>query len=254
MTTTTSNTTPTGKSPNLLSLPDIPAPSVLFQEHNTSAPAPVATIVAPLTPLNIMVILNKMSTNYYSSVDHPHPFYSPSPIPQTEQIPTSPRYAPSPIPFVQSPLPMSKKSLSPEIIAIQHNHAVQTDPLPFPHPITLAKLVKEHFPQPRQFLNVFYSTLDSLYLSPPNRPKRATPNMFKESPIEHSTPALPQPKAAFSENKNPSLKETILLQQLLNDWELEIPILVYCQAGSPLFTLYVLSITGKLKTQKHQGF
>ena len=56
--------------------------------------------------------------------------------------------------------------------------------------------------------------------------------------IEHAAPALPRPAVAFSENKNPSLEDTILLRQLLNNWELEIPILIYCQAGSLLFTLY----------------
>ena len=127
-----------------------------------------------------MVILNKMSTNYYSSVDHPHPFYSPSPVPQTKQIPTSPGYTPSPIPFVQSPLPMSEKSSSPEIISIQHNHTVQTDPISFPHPITLAKLIKEHFPELKQFLKVFHSTLDSLYIFPPIQPKKISPDMFRE--------------------------------------------------------------------------
>ena len=185
-----------------------------------------------------MVILNKMSTNYYSSVDHPHPFYSPSPVPQTEQIPTWPRYAPSPIPFIQSPLPMSEKSSSPKIVSIQHNHAVQTDPTPFPHPLILAKSVREHFPQPEQFLKVFHSTLDSLYMSSPNQPKRTSPDVFREVPIKNSTPALPWPKAAFTENRSPSLEDSILLQQLLNDRELEMPILVYCQAGSLLLTLY----------------
>ena len=128
-----------------------------------------------------MVILNKMTTNYYSSVDQPQP----------ELVPTSPRYLPSPIPFVQSPLPISEKSSSSEIVAIQHNHAIQTDPYPFPHPITLAKLVKEHYPQPEHFLNVFHSTLDLLYVSPPRRPRRPSPDVFKEILIEHSSPALP---------------------------------------------------------------
>ena len=180
MTTTISDTTPTGKSLNLLLLPDVLAPTILLQENSSSASALVVTTVAPLTPLSIMVTLNKMSTNYYySSVDQP------------QQTPTSPRYLPSPIPFIQSPLPMSKKSSSPRIVTIQHNHAVQTDPYPFPHPITLAKLVKEHYPQPEHFLNVFHSTLDSLYIHPPNCPSRPSPDIFREVLIEHSTPALP---------------------------------------------------------------
>ena len=77
-----------------------------------------------------------------------------------------------------------------------------------------------------------------LYSPPLNQPRRPSPDVFREVLIEHSTPALPQPKAAYSENKNPSLKDTILLRQLLNDQELEVPILVHCQVGSPLFTLY----------------
>ena len=145
---------------------------MLFLDDNLSVLAAAATIAAPLTPLNIMVTPNKMSTDFYSSVDHPHPFYSPSSPP--EPIPTSPRYTPSLIPFCQSPLPISKKSSSPEIIAM--SQAVQTkttmhpqmDPYSFPQPVALAKLVKEHYPQPKHFLNVFHATLDSLYSPPPN--------------------------------------------------------------------------------------
>ena len=102
----------------------------------------------------------------------------------------------------------------------------------------MAKLVKEHYLNPEQFLNTFYSTLDSLYSPPPHHPKRSTLDVFKTTIKEHSTPALPRPSTAFFENKNPSLEDTILLRQLLNDRELEILILIYCQAGSPLFTLY----------------
>ena len=139
---------------------------------------------------------------------------------------------------------MSTQSSAPEIVAL--SQGVQTDyvtipPMDsysFPQPATLAKLVKEHYPNPEQFLNIFHTTLDSLYTPPPRRPRRPSPDVFKTMVIEHSTLALPPPSAAFSANKNPSLEETILFRQLLNDWELEIPILIYCQAGSPLFTLY----------------
>ena len=207
MVTTSSDTTPTGKYLIRLPLPDTLAPTILFLENNLSVLASAATIIAPLTPLNITVTPNKMYTNYYSGVDQPQP----------ELVPNSPRYLPSPIPFTQSPLLMSEKSSSPEIVAIQHNHAVQTDPHPFPHPIALAKLVKEHYSQPEHFLNIFHSTLDSLYSPPPHQHKRPSPDVFREVPTEHSTPILPRPKAAYSENKNPSLEDTILLQQLLND-------------------------------------
>ena len=156
--TTSSDITLTGKYLNQLPLPDIPVPMALFQEDNLFVLVSAATTAAPLTPLNITVTPNNMSTNYYSSVKQPQP----------ELVPNSPRYLPSPIPFIQSPLPMSKKSSSPEIVAIQHNHAVQTNPYPFPHPIALAKLVKKHYPQHEHFLNIFHTTLDSLYSPPLN--------------------------------------------------------------------------------------
>ena len=170
---TSSDTTPTGKYLNHLLLPSFIVHTALFPEDNLSVLAAVATTTAPLTLLNTMATRNNMSTDFYSSIDHPHPFYSPSPEPR----PTSPRYAPSPIPFCESPLPMSEKSSLPEPIAM--SQGVQTDyvmitptnPYSFPQPATLAKLVKEHYPNPEQFLNVFHSTLKSLYSPPPHHHK-----------------------------------------------------------------------------------
>ena len=125
---TSSDTTPTGKYLNRLPLPNTIAPTALFPEDNLSVLAADATTTVPLTPLNITVTRNKMSTDFYSSIDHPHHFYSPSPPPKPK--PMSPRYAPSPIPFCESPLPMSTQSFVPEITAI--SQGVQTDYVTIP--------------------------------------------------------------------------------------------------------------------------
>ena len=191
-----------------------------------------------------------MSTPYNSSVDHPHPsaIWTPEPSPPP---PTSPRYQPSPIPQCQSPSPISnyhspksEKSSSPEAISHQKDQETQTylryTPPPYPNPVTIATQVKEHYPNPETFLNlnVFHHTLDSLYTDPPLRPSRPTPDVFREKSPIPSAPAIPRPKTAFTKGTNPSLEDTLLLRQLLNDKQLEIPVLTYCQPGSPLLTLY----------------
>ena len=170
MITTTSGTILTGKYPNTLLFTTTPVPTPTSLEKNPSAPAPVATTAAPLTLPNTTTTLNEtvMSTPYNSSINHPHPFYSPSPKPS--QLPTSPQYQPSPIPRCQSPLPISKKSSSPKVISHQKDQETQMylryTPPPYPHPVTITTQVKEHYPNPKQFLNVFHHTLDSLYTDP----------------------------------------------------------------------------------------
>ena len=177
----------------------------------------------------------RMSTPYNSSIDHPLIVETPKPSPP----PTSPRYQPSPIPCNLSP--KLEKSSSPEIVSHQKDQETQTylefTPPPYPHPITIATQVKEHYPNPKPFLKVFHHTLDSLYSETPHCP-RPTPDVFRETSPLPSAPVIPRPKAAFSEGPNPSLEDTLLLHHLLNNKELEIPILTYCQPGSPLLTIY----------------
>ena len=108
----------------------------------------------------------------------------------------------------------------------------------FPHPHIITKQVKKHWPNPKDFLRVFNHTLDGLNTKPPHHPQRPTPNIFREKSPIPSTPAIPRPKAASTRETSPSPEDTLLLQQLLNDRELEIPILTYCQPGSPLITIF----------------
>ena len=224
--TTTSDIALTGKYPNTLLSNDNLAPTLTYQEENSSAPAPAVTTVAPLTPPTTITTPSKitMSTPYNSSMDHPHPsaIYTPEP----SLPPTSPQYQPSPTPHCQSPLPMSEKSSSPEVISHQKDQETQTylkyTPPPYPHPITITTHVKEHYLNPEQFLKVFHNALDSLYTNPPHCPSQPTPDVFREKSPIPSAPTIPRPKTTFTKGTNPSLEDT-LLRQLLNNKELEIP-------------------------------
>ena len=135
-----------------------------------------------------------------------------------------------------------EKPSYPEIILIQQSQGIQTDlpntPPWYPHPITITTQVQEHFSNPKDFLGVFHHSLKTLYATIPHHPQRPTLDVFKENPPRLSAPAIPRPKGVFTQGSNLSLEDSLLLCQLLNDQELDIPILTYCQPGSPLLTLY----------------
>ena len=93
-----------------------------------------------------------MSIPYNSSVDHPHkdPIYTPEP---SNSLPPSPK---PPQHFIVSSIthsllsitPMLKNLSSTEVVLLQQSQATQTDYVPpyYPHPVVIAKQVKEHYP------------------------------------------------------------------------------------------------------------
>ena len=82
---TTSDTTPSGNYPNHLHPVDNPAPTLNSLEENPSAPAPVVTTAAPLTPPNTTITPSKTLTcpphiTPASTTLTPAPFGPPNPL------------------------------------------------------------------------------------------------------------------------------------------------------------------------------
>ena len=170
-----------------------------------------------------------MSSTYYSNVDHPHP-YDPNWIPgqntlspaRSHSLPSSPPlsspkspltllYCPSLIPQCQSLQPLSQKSSFPKIIAVTQGTQTNFPYVPpnYPHPTIVAKQVKEHYPDPNEFLRVFNHTLDTLYTTSPYQPHHPTPDVFRENPLYHwhwllPDPDMPSPREATHHWRIPS--------------------------------------------------
>lgn len=84
-------------------------------------------------------------------------------------------------------------------------------------------------------------TAISQYWTVPTTNKPTTyPWYLQGKSPQPSTPAIPRPKHAFTQEGNSSLEDTLLLCHLLNDRNLEVPILTYCQLGSSFLTLYLI--------------